>query len=72
MARVAVRCSRGHLFSTEWVPLASFKAVRLGSRDRYQRCPDCGRFRMVHRVEAEEIGEALHARAMAHVDGKGV
>jgi hypothetical protein len=33
-----VRCSKGHLFTTIWVPLASFKAVRLGSR-RYQRCP---------------------------------
>jgi len=34
----AVRCDAGHLFTTIWVPLASLKAVRLGSR-RYQRCP---------------------------------
>jgi hypothetical protein len=33
-----VRCKAGHLFTTIWVPLASFKAVRLGNR-RLQRCP---------------------------------
>jgi len=33
-----VRCSAGHLFTTIWVPLASVKAVRLGTV-RYQYCP---------------------------------
>jgi len=33
-----VRCSKGHLFTTLWVPLGSLKAVRLGHR-RYQWCP---------------------------------
>lgn len=33
-----VRCRDGHVFTTIWIPLASFKAVRLGLR-RYQRCP---------------------------------
>ena len=28
--RTVVRCRRGHLFSTLWVPGASLKAVRLG------------------------------------------
>jgi hypothetical protein len=32
------RCSQGHLFQTTWVPLASFKAIRLGPW-RFQRCP---------------------------------
>ena len=49
MARVVVQCSQGHHFSTVWVPFASFKAVRLG-RSRYQRCPECGRFRLVRRA----------------------
>jgi len=35
---VIVRCRQGHLFTTIWVPFASFKAVRLGSF-RLQRCP---------------------------------
>jgi hypothetical protein len=34
----AVRCKDGHLFTTIWMPLVSFKAARLGDR-RYQRCP---------------------------------
>jgi hypothetical protein len=33
-----VRCRQGHLFTTIWVPGASFKAVRLGNA-RWQRCP---------------------------------
>lgn len=33
-----VRCSAGHLYTTIWVPLASLKAVRLGTV-RWQRCP---------------------------------
>src|SRR5665213_1734793 len=35
---VVVRCRRGHLFTTIWFPLASFKAIRLGWT-RFQRCP---------------------------------
>ena len=33
-----VRCRRGHLFSTIWIPGASLKAVRLGWF-RVQYCP---------------------------------
>ena len=33
-----VRCREGHLFTTVWVPFASFKAIRLGPV-RWQRCP---------------------------------
>jgi hypothetical protein len=33
-----VRCRRGHLFTTLWIPGASVKAVRLGWW-RLQRCP---------------------------------
>jgi len=35
---VVVRCAKGHLFTTIWVPGASFKSVRLGWW-RLQRCP---------------------------------
>lgn len=35
---VIVRCRRGHLFTTLWIPGASLTAIRLG-RTRYQRCP---------------------------------
>src|SRR5579862_540371 len=33
-----VRCSKGHLFTTIWVPGVSFKSVRLGYA-RFQHCP---------------------------------
>ena len=35
---VVVRCRKGHLFTTIWVPGASLKSVRLGWW-RFQRCP---------------------------------
>src|SRR5579862_813326 len=33
-----VRCRKGHLFTTIWVPGVSFKSLRLGWF-RFQRCP---------------------------------
>lgn len=33
-----VRCGKGHLFSTIWIPLGSLKAIRLGPK-RFQWCP---------------------------------
>jgi hypothetical protein len=33
-----VRCRRGHLFTTLWIPLVSVKSLRLGWW-RIQRCP---------------------------------
>lgn len=35
---VVVRCQRGHLFTTIWIPGGSVKAIRLGLW-RIQRCP---------------------------------
>jgi len=35
---VVVRCRKGHLFTTIWIPGASLKALRLGWA-RLQRCP---------------------------------
>ncbi|MCG3756406.1 hypothetical protein [Amycolatopsis sp. Poz14] len=35
-----VQCSEGHYFSTIWLPLVSFKAIRLGDR-RLQRSARC-------------------------------
>jgi hypothetical protein len=32
------RCSKGHLFTTIWVPGASLKSIRLGM-SRFQHCP---------------------------------
>jgi len=49
-----VRCSKGHLFTTIWIPGASFKAVRLGSR-RFQRCPVGKHWSLVRPVRTGEL-----------------
>jgi len=49
--KAAARCSKGHVFRTVWIEGVSMTAVRLGPTTRYQRCPTCGRFRLVHLVK---------------------
>jgi len=63
---VVVRCRRGHLFTTIWVPGASLKALRFGWW-RLQRCPACGRWSMVTPVRradlsADELSAAAATR----------
>ncbi|GAB1645722.1 hypothetical protein [Krasilnikovia sp. MM14-A1259] len=57
-----VRCQRGGLFETIWVPLVSFKAVRLGSR-RFQRCPVHGRWELIEQVDAATLSDQERAQA---------
>jgi hypothetical protein len=45
-----VRCSRGHLFTTIWIPMGSLKAARFGRR-RFQRCPVGHHWTMVVRLD---------------------
>ena len=62
-----VRCSAGHLFETIWVPLVSFKAVRLGSR-RLQRCPVGHHWAYVERVAPSTLTPGEIADAQSHHD----
>jgi hypothetical protein len=48
-AEVAVRCKDGHVFTTDWIPGVSFRAVRLGNV-RYQYCPVGRHWTFVTRV----------------------
>jgi hypothetical protein len=61
-AVVIVRCSRGGLFETVWIPLVSFKAVRLGFL-RFQRCPVHGRWELVQQVDPATLSDEERARA---------
>lgn len=61
------RCSQGHLFTTLWIPGASIKAVRLGFK-RYQRCPVCGKWRIVEPVPDSELTDEDRALAAQHHD----
>ena len=51
-----VRCRQGHLFTTMWIPLASFKAIRLGWV-RLQRCPVGDHLAFVTPVRPEDLTE---------------
>ena len=52
--KIAVRCSKCHLFRTTWVVGGSLKAVRLGPSTRYQRCPVGGHRSIVHPVKEKD------------------
>jgi hypothetical protein len=62
-----VRCNKaGHLFTTIWIPLASFKAVRLGN-SRYQRCPVGRHWSTVVPLDQDTASPAdLEAAAAVH------
>jgi hypothetical protein len=62
-ANVVVRCREGHLFTTIWVPGASFKALRLGWW-RFQRCPVGKHWALVTPVKESELTE--DERRIAH------
>jgi hypothetical protein len=53
---LVVRCRRGHLFTTIWIPGASLKAIRLGWW-RFQRCPVGGHWSIVTPVRRSELSE---------------
>jgi hypothetical protein len=59
---VVVRCRRGHLFTTIWIPGASFKSIRLGWW-RLQRCPVGRHWSIVTPASRSELAEAELRRA---------
>ena len=62
-----VRCRRGHVFSTIWIPGASVKSLRLGWF-RFQRCPVGGHWTLVHPVRERDLGFVQRRRATARRD----
>jgi hypothetical protein len=64
---VAVRCRRGHLFTTVWIPGASVKALRLGYW-RVQWCPVGRHVDLVRLVKETDLTEAERSFAAAHHD----
>lgn len=59
---VVVRCRRGHLFTTIWIPGVSVKAVRLGWW-RLQRCPFGAHWSIVTPVSRAALTEQERASA---------
>jgi hypothetical protein len=62
-----VRCREGHLFTTIWVPGASFKAIRLGFT-RYQRCPVGDHWTFVVPVKDDTLTDSEKRFASQHHD----
>ena len=64
---VTVRCRRGHLFSTVWLPGASVKSLRLGYW-RVQWCPVGRHVDLVRLARDADLTEAERSFAAAHND----
>lgn len=64
---VVVRCRRGHLFTTIWVPGASVKSLRLGPW-RVQRCPVGSHWTLVWPVDRSTLSRSRARRAGAARD----
>lgn len=54
--RTIVRCQRGHLFSTIWIPGASLKSIRLGIY-RFQFCPVGRHWSLVKPVKDSNLSD---------------
>ena len=64
---VVVRCRKGHLFTTIWLPGASVKSLRLGSR-RFQHCPVGHHWSMVKLVRESELSAKERRKAAGTKD----
>jgi hypothetical protein len=64
---VIVQCRDGHLFMTTWIPMMSFKAIRLGLI-RYQYCPVGDHFTAVRLMRDDDLTPAERLEASRHHD----
>ena len=65
--KLVVRCREGHLFTTIWIPGASFKSLRFGWW-RFQRCPVGKHWSIVTPVKESELTEDERRTANEHKD----
>jgi len=66
-AECVVRCARGHLFTTIWLPGGSLKAIRLGWL-RFQWCPVGRHWTFVVPVKDADLTPSEKAFARRHRD----
>jgi hypothetical protein len=65
--RTIVRCNKGHLFTTVWIPGASLKSLRLGPW-RVQRCPVGQHWAIIRPVQASELSASERDEARSQRD----
>lgn len=66
-ANTVVRCRDGHLFTTIWIPGASFKSIRIGWY-RWQHCPIGDHWTWVVPVRDDDLTPQDRMRAELHHD----
>jgi hypothetical protein len=64
---IVVRCHRGHLFTTLWIPGVSVKSLRLGWW-RVQRCPVGRHWSVVTPVNESALGDSERRAARERHD----
>lgn len=69
MERSIVECSSGAYYSTIWVPLVSFKALRLGNT-RVQPCPIHHKWEKTWLVAPDTLEPEVLAKARATRDSR--
>ncbi len=61
-----VRCKKGHLYTSIWIPYASVKGLRLGWK-RWQRCPVGRHWAVTEKLDPETLSaEQLAEAAKTH------
>ena len=66
---LVVRCRKGHLFTTLWIPGVSVKSIRLGWW-RIQRCPVGSHWSLVTPVKPTELTEEEERSARERHDAR--
>jgi len=64
---VVVRCDRGHLFTTLWIPAVSVKSLRLIAW-RFQYCPVGRHWTLVRPVNEDDLGRRQRQAAQQRHD----
>lgn len=65
--RIVVRCTRGHLFTTIWIPGVSLKSVRLGFW-RLEHCPIGHHWTVVTPAATADLTPVERKQAHEHPD----
>jgi hypothetical protein len=65
--KAPVRCRRGHLFTTLWIPGVNLKALDLGAA-RIQWCPVGGHWSLVTPLRTADLSADERRSAAAHHD----
>ena len=65
---VVVRCRKGHLYTTLWIPGVKLKGLDLGVA-RVQRCPVGNHWSLVTPVRDSDLTDEERRFARAHHDG---